>query len=422
MRHIIRNIRLFALLAAGLLVLAAGCVDDSGGGGGGTYAMQVGEYTSQHYTVRLVGGKVGNKGQELARHGALMMEKMYDVYAGMDEIPLPPGGPMPFYLHLNRKEYDRQAAMYEFPANVTNGFCSTSGEVHVYYQKSGKIPPEATAMHEGFHQYCNRALHYPTPPEVFEIVPGYKVSKIPTVPLWLAEGMAMNMESGKIERDHNGIAISVNDVGSVNVERLAHLVQLINSGRVPSVRATMNLIMGDQVSIDDYAVMWGIVFDFRIATDNAIFIREQKELERAGPESVRAAIDAAIDPNRPYPYMRWPVPVTGRFMRACRSVWGLDVPTLIETCATGAREPRDFDRQWNRRLTQAALAEVERLLQDNGETLEQWEQGWRKRMLALYADVRGGRYQYVEPMNVKQFAGRGGNGAAYSSRSAPGVW
>ncbi|MDR1745252.1 MAG: hypothetical protein LBS30_05815 [Planctomycetota bacterium] len=397
--------RLFACLAATAFVIAAGCVDTGSGG----YAdlayegppAQTGEYTTDHYTVRVIGGKLGPRGQEMSRHGALLMEKMFEVYSGLDELPLPPGDdPMPFSLHLNREEYDRQAAIYDFPANSTNGFCTTGGEVHVFYRKSGKLPPESTAMHEGFHQYCNRALHYPTPQEVFERVPGYKTERIPTVPLWLAEGMAMNMESGSIQTDHNGIAIGIDDVGSVNAPRLAHLAELIKTNRAPSVRRTLNLIMGDQINIDDYSVMWGIVFDFRMATGNAIFVREQAELERAGPRAVREAMDAAIDPSRPYPYMRWPVPVTGRFMRACKAAWGLDVPALVETCLTGARESRDFDRQWNRRLTQAALAEVERLLRDNGETLEQWEEGWKKRMLALNAEVRGGRYVYVEPMGM----------------------
>ncbi len=419
--------RLPALCLAILVVAAAGCIgpqDDSYDDNDGP-PVQVGEYTSQHYIARVVGGSLGPKSNDLARQTGMMMEKMFSVYASLDELPLPPGNPMPFWLHLNRREYDRQAAIYEFPANSTNGFCSTSGEVHVYYKKSGKIPPESTAMHEGFHQYCNRALHYPTPPEVFERVPGYKVPKIPTVPLWLAEGMAMNMESGNIQWDHNGMVVSVDDVGAVNVPRLTHLVQLINSGRAPSVRSAMNLIMGDQISIDDYSVMWGIVFDMRVATGNAIFIREQKELERAGPEAVRSAIDAAIDPNRPYPYMRWPVPVTGRFLRACRAVWGMDVQALLNTCMQGAREPRDFDRQWNRRLTQAALAEVERLLKDQGNTLEEWEEGWRKRMLALYAEVRGGNYLYVEPMGVES-ARRGfldvGGGGGGGKRRAPGAW
>lgn len=398
----------FILLAiAGIWV--TGCVDSGGGAfadlSSGAAVGEIGEYTSDHYVVRVVGtGRPGPKGQDLARHGALMMEKMFDVYAGLDETPMPPGEAMAFWLHLDRREYDRQAAAYEFPANTTNGFCTTSGEVHVYYKKNGKLPPEATAMHEGFHQYCYRALHYPTPREVFEGVPGYKIAKIPTVPLWLAEGMAMNMESARIETDHNGLAVAIDDVGSVNAPRLAHLAELIKSGRCPSVRTTLNLIMGDRISIDDYSVMWGIVFDFRMATGNAIFLREQKELERAGPGAVRQAIDAAIDRTRPYPYMRWPVPVVSRFMRACEVAWGVDVPALTRTCIQGAREARDFDRQWNRRLTQAALAEVERLLRDNGETLEQWEQGWRKRMLALNAEVRGGKYYYVEPMNLRDAA------------------
>ena len=393
------------LVPAMLLVVLGmiGCVDQVGGENSGGGRMEVGEYASQHYIVRLVGSGLGGRGQELARHTALMMEKMFNVYAGMEEMPLPPGDAMPFWLHLSRQEYDKQAAMYEFPAYTTNGFCTTSGEVHVFYKKSGKMPPEATAMHEGFHQYCHRALHYPTPPEVFQRVPGYKISKIPTVPLWLAEGMAMNMESATVEKDHNGIVIAIDDVGSVNKERLSHLVQLITGNRCPSVRDIMNKIMGDQVTIDDYAVMWGIVFDLRMATGNAIFTREQHELERSGPGTVRAAIDAAIDPNRTYPYLRWPVPITGRFLRACRVVWGLDVPSLIDVCATGAREPRDFDRQWNRRLTLAALAEVEKLLQDQGETLKQWEAGWKKRMLALQAEVRGGHYVYVEPQGIRQY-------------------
>ncbi len=425
--RLVDNLRLilFALFLGA--ALSAGCVYTGDGDSDASGApAQMGDYTSEHYNVRVIGGLPGPQGQEMARHGALLMEKMFDVYSSFDETPLPPGDPMPFFLHLNRKAYDRQAALYEFPANATNGFCTTAGEVHVFYRRSGKLPPESTAMHEGFHQYCNRALHYPTPQEVYERVPGYKIGKIPTVPLWLAEGMAMNVESGVIESDHNGIAVGIDDVGSVNAPRLSHLAELIKSGRCPSVRRTLNLVMGDQINVDDYSVMWGIVFDFRVATGNAIFVREQKELERAGPEAVRQAIDAAIDPYRAYPYMRWPVPVVGRFMRACRAVWGLDVPSLVETCAAGAREPRDFDRQWNRRLTQAALAEVERLLRDQGETLEEWERGWKKRMLALNAEVRGGRYVYVEPQGVasarRSYFGQGGGGKGYADRKRPGQW
>ncbi len=385
--------------------------------GAGGSSLEVAEYVSDHYCLRVIGSGMGSdRGQQLARHAAMMMEKMFQIYAAQDELPLPPGDAMPFYLHLNRQEYDRNAAMYDFPAGATNGFCNTSGEVHVYYRKSGQLPPEATAMHEGFHQYSHRALHFPTPAEVFQRVPGYKVSKLPTVPLWLNEGMAMNMESGDIQTDHNGIAVSINNVGAVNRERLNQLAAIIRSGRCPSIRGIMNKIMGDQITIDDYAVMWGIVFDMRMATGNAIYVREQREIERAGPDAVRAAIDAAIDPNRTFPYMRWPVPVTGRFLRACRVVWGLDVPNLVDTCATGAREPRDFDRQWNRRLTQAALAEVEKLLMDQGESLEQWEQGWQKRMLALHAQVRGGTYVYVEPATIQS--------CATGSRATPlpGAW
>ena len=321
---------------------------------------------------------------------------------------------MPFWLHLDRRDYDRQAALYEFPEKTTNGFCTTSGEVHVYYRRLGAHPPEATAMHEGFHQYCHRALHYPTPPEVFGLVPGYRLEKLPTVPLWLAEGMAMNLESAGVETDHNGIAVGVNDVGTVNRDRLERLAGLISSGRCPPIRSILNLVMGDQISIDSYAAMWGIVFDLRMATGDAVFFREQREMERAGPEAVRAAMDAAIDPGRPHPYLRWPVPLAGRLLRACRVVWGLDVPALVEISAAGAGEPRDFDRQWNRRLTQAALAELEKLLRDNGETLEQWEAGWKKRMLALRAEVAGGHYRYVEPAGVRR--------ARTSRDRLPGAW
>ncbi len=377
------------------------------------------EYSSDHYRVHIVGYKLDDRVQEKTREAALLMEKMFNVYAGLEEMPLPPGDEMPIWLHLNRREYDRQAALYDFPPGLTTGFCNVDGEVHAYFKKLGTLGPEATLMHEGFHQYCHRALHFPTPPEVFQKVPNYKRTKLTTVSLWLAEGMAMNVETGQITTDHNGIAISINDVGSVNRERLKQLVELINSNRVPSVREIMNKIMGDQLTSNDYAVMWGIVFDMRMATGNAIFVREQRELEQAGPEAVQAAIDAATDPFRPYPYLRWPVPLCGRFLRACRVVWGLDVPNLIETCSAGATSARDFDRQWNRRLTQAALDEVERLLRDQGQTLEQWEQDWRKRMLALQTEVRGGKYVYVEPDTIEKTARKAGG---RSGSPKTGVW
>ncbi|MDR3077764.1 MAG: DUF1570 domain-containing protein [Planctomycetota bacterium] len=397
MRHRIHKRVLPALFAAGLAL--AGCANLADPPESG---LEVAEYESAHYRLRLAGTKLGDQGEALARRAALLMEKMFDIYSGLDEVPLPPGDPMPFWLHLDRRDYDRQAALYEFPEKTTNGFCTTSGEVHVYYRRLESHPPEATAMHEGFHQYCHRALHYPTPPEVFQRVPGYKLAKLPTVPLWLAEGMAMNLESGRVETDHNGMAVGVNDVGTVNRARLEHLTGLISSGRCPPLRSILNLIMGDQINIDSYAVMWGLVFDLRMATGDAIFFREQREMERAGPEATRAAMDAAIDPYRSHPYLRWPVPVVGRLLRACRVAWGLDIPALVEVSAAGAREPRDFDRQWNRRLTQAALSELEKLLQDNGETLDQWEAGWRKRMLTLQAEVGGGHYRYVEPASARR--------------------
>jgi hypothetical protein len=391
------------LIAALAAVLAlAGCAELAGEAGG---LLQTAEYSSRHYLVRLAAPRLGADGGESARRAAELMEKMFEIYAGLIELPLPPGGAMPFWLHLDRRDYDAQAARYEFPPLVTNGFCTTSGEVHIYYRPLGGHPHEATAMHEGFHQFCHRALHYPTPPEVFERVPGYSLEKLPTVPLWLAEGMAMNLESARIDRDHNGLVVGVDDAGSINRERLANLVRLIRNGGCPPLRRVLNLILGDQIDSDHYSVMWGLVFDLRLATGNAIFRREQRELERAGPEAVRAALDAAIDPLLPFPHLRWPVPVAGRLLRACRVVWGLDVPALIEIAAAGAREARDFDRQWNRRLAQAALAELEKLLRDHGESLEQWEAGWKKRMLALGAEVGGDDYRPVRPTGLREFAG-----------------
>ncbi|MDR3211760.1 MAG: hypothetical protein LBU79_07580, partial [Planctomycetota bacterium] len=359
---------------------------------------------------RIVGYQLNDKIQEQTRQAALLMEKMFDVYASLEEMPLPPGEEMPIWLHLSRPEYERQAARYNFPPGLTTGFCNVDGEVHLYYKRVGRLSPESTLMHEGFHQYCHRAMHLPTPPEVLRSVPGYSREKLTTVPLWLAEGMAMNMETGRIETEHNGLVVRIDDIGSVNRERLRQLVEIIKANRCPSIRDIMNKIMGDQLSSDDYAVMWGLVFDLRLATGNAIFIREQRELERAGPETVNAAIQAATDPARPYPYLRWPVPVVGRLLRACRVAWGLDVPATIAECATGAGEPRDFDRRWNRKLTQVALEEVERLLRDQGLSLEEWELNWRLRMLTLGTEVRGGKYVYTEPDSISRAANRASRG------------
>lgn len=348
------------------------------------------EYGSDHYKVYLVGKKMPKDASECVRKAALMMEKMFRVYSSLEEMPLPPGGEMSIWLHLDRREYDRQAALFEFPPKLTAGFCNIDGEVHVYYQKTKQIPdPNTILMHEGFHQYCQRALFFPTPPEVFEIVPGYTRVKLPTVPLWLAEGMAMNMETSRLSADHDGYVVQIDDAKAVNSSRLKQLAGLLQSNRAPSVREILSKIMGDQITTDDYAMMWGIVFDLRVATGNAIFIREQTQLERAGPAAIREATMAATDPNLLVPSLRWPVPLTGRLLRACRIVWGMDLRALVEMSAKGAKEPRDFDRQWNRRITQTALSEFEKLLRDQGQTLEQWETEWRLRMLTLYGEVEG---------------------------------
>lgn len=392
----------------------AGC--DGDGSHDPSSPLQGTEYASEHYVVRVVGRRLDERTQEQTRQAALLMEQMFAAYSGLIELPLPPGDRMPIWLHLSRGEYDRQAALHDYPAKATTGFCNLDGEVHVYFRKiGGDLGPESTMMHEGFHQYCHRALHLPTPPDVHRRVPGYGRGKLPTVPLWLNEGMAMNMETGRVATDHNGIAVAIDDIGSVNKDRLYLLARLIRENRCPSVRGLMNKIMGDQLTTDDYAAMWGVVFDLRMATGNAIYVREQRELERAGPDAVRRAVAAATDPARSHPYLRWPVPLAGRLLRASSVAWGLDVPSTIEVCVVGAREPRDFERQWNRAITRAALEEMERLFRDQGQTLEEWEQGWRLRMLTLYAEVRGGAYKYEEAGGAKRKGGARG-------KAKTGVW
>ena len=96
-------------------------------------------------------------------------------------------------------------------------------------------------------------------------------------------------------------------------------------------------------------------------------------------------------------------------MRASRMLWGEDPDAFVAWAAEGARTPRDFDRRWNRRLTERVLAEFERLLRDHGITLEEYELAWHSRMLVLADEVlpKGGR---------KDKAARSGGDGAQSWR------
>jgi hypothetical protein len=79
-------------------------------------------------------------------------------------------------------------------------------------------------------------------------------------------------------------------------------------------------------------------------------------------------------------------------LRASRELWGDNPDALVEWASRDVRSPRDFDRRWNRRLTERALAEFEKLLRDHGVTLEEYEAAWHSRMLALADEMlpRGG--------------------------------
>lgn len=301
-----------------------------------------------HYSVMAVGPKPSAE-RELPRvvdEVGRWMERALAHYERVVGVTAAADEPLPVTAHLVRKAYDYEAARLGFPPDLTSGFCTIEGAVHVYYRPSGTLDPAATLMHEGFHQYCYRVFAYPTPAEVFQTYPGYARPKLTTIPLWLAEGAATVFESAALGVDLRRPDAAFGRLDGFNKPRLDQLKRVLRRADAPRLRDVLLLQLGDSLNGDTYAVMWGICYD----------------LFRGG--------------NRDEQPM-------GRMLRDSGMLWGLDPAALFADCLREAKDGRTFERAWNRRMTEAALARFTSILAANGHSLETWERGWKERMLQV---------------------------------------
>jgi hypothetical protein len=130
-----------------------------------------------------------------------------------------------------------------------------------------------------------------------------------------------------------------------NKPRHDQLKRLLRQDRCPPLREIMSLQLGDPDNADVYAVMWGVCYD----------LLRGERMERQ--------------------------PIS-RLLQDAGALWGLDAARLFADCL---REPdaAAFERAWNRRVTQAALARFEQILAANGTSLSVWERGWKERLLQV---------------------------------------
>lgn len=354
--------RALTLLLAATALLAAGCPDrvaaSLADADGATLiedpetlakaGLAVRRERTANYAILAIGPK-NYADRELPRvvgEVGRWMEMALAHYERVVGVPAETREPLPVTAHLIRKAYDYEAARLGFPPDLTSGFCTIDGVVHIYYKPSGTLDPAATLMHEGFHQYCYRVFAYPTPLEVQQAYGGYRRPKLTTTPLWLAEGVAMIFESAAIDVDPRRPAAAFAKLDGYNRPRLEQLKRLLRQNRCPPLREVLSMQLGDPLTGDTYAVMWGLCYD--------LLRGERMESE-----------------------------ALSRLLRDGGALWGLDPAVLFRECLAEAPDGKTFERVWNRRMTRAALSRFEQLLAANNADLETWERGWRERMLQV---------------------------------------
>ncbi len=261
-------------------------------------------------------------------------------------------GPIPrlsINAYASAAEYGAIAQKYGLPPG-TGGFYSAqgAGAIHLPYVESFGRHPSVTLFHEGAHQFVHEVIDFKLPLALRSKLPK-QLHKLPTVPIWLNEGLATYMETAR----YDGQTL---EIGRVNPGRLAQLQRMLRSRTNPSVREVVERRRGQPFAAAHYAVAWGIVYALR---------HHHRVPER--------------DRNR-----RKLI----KFIEACkRGFYHAPNMEFAKEFMAGGALPRDFVVRWNVRVGERSRVEFEKQIAGGPKKMESWEKEWTARILKLRPDL-----------------------------------
>jgi len=294
-------------------------------------------YETAHYTVRT------NTSPAAAEDiGALMEEALgeYRRLTGYYAEDLPR---FIINAYATKEEYEAVAKKQGFPADITNGLYTPvpPAAIHLPYVTDQGRNPAATLLHEGAHQFIDQVMSFKAPAAARDILPASQRSLM-GVPLWLNEGLATYME-GAITDDGRF------EAGRVNGPRLKHLKRLIRADEYHSLHEVMSRRYGQQFSVEDYAVAWGVVYILDHESDPKGRPDKQGSLQR--------------------------------YLEACRLGFFTDpAEGFSREFLRGGKLLPNFESLWAAYIARQSPAFFQRIIAGKGVTIEAWEKNWAKKI------------------------------------------
>ncbi|MFW5857164.1 MAG: hypothetical protein ACOCX4_04720 [Planctomycetota bacterium] len=290
-------------------------------------------YQSKNYIVRT------NTSKEVAFYvGELMdfAQKHYRrIFRYTGEMPT-----LAIHAYRTDSEYQRVAVKAGLPGS--NGFFSRQGgesTIHVAYTDTyGETQPTKTLLHEGTHQFVSIVMDYRIP-ETFRhrFVDGMET--LPSVPLWLNEGLATYMECSYYD---GNILV----VGEVNRPRLLELQHELRSNQHVPLETLFRTHSPRAFGPAHYAAAWGVVYWFRHGKDP-----RERALKR------RILTD---------------------YLAACRRGFFEKPEADLEPFLTD-----DFQDRWRRHIAARSFEAFTHMTVGPNGSFAKWEAVWKKWILSL---------------------------------------
>ena len=255
-------------------------------------------------------------------------------------------GEMRIVLHARRRQF---AAIVPFAcaASVTSPAFTDleKREIHICLEGVDRRKATTLLLHECTHGFLHVQTAVPPPTAWGERVPA---GALPTVPLWLHEGLAAYMEVGEL-----GPTGLVNR--GFNLGRWRELDHLIRGGRNPSLRQLLAMPPSVHLTSAGYAAAWGVVYALRTGGASGATDREGMEARLR------------------------------QYIAACRrEMSGADGSSFpADRLPGGATAASARQAAWDARLSRTSLALFETCFLAPGQSLETWEGEWCRRMLRL---------------------------------------
>ena len=339
MKKIIRR-HISLSLAAMVILVGCSLIEERGGQWPERPWSEAFSYETPYYTVYT------NTSPQTARYIGELMEKAvfgYRQVLGCREVSLPH---FIINAYATRKEYEKVVRRLGISPEITTGLYSpvSPAAIHLPYISDLEVPPSVTLLHEGLHQFVDRALRFLVPQKARPLLPPVKHALV-SIPFWLNEGLATYMEGAPGEGDQL-------EIGRINRDRLIHLQKLIRTKKCPPLKKILERRYGEPFTTKDYAVCWGIVYSLR----HASLAYDQ--------ENRRARLI--------------------QYLKACQWAFYTD-PDIEFFCdfLPGGKPVKDFNRRWATYIGHRSREVFEKIIVGKNTTLDIWQKDWQERILRI---------------------------------------